>query len=111
VDRPQELEKLLALERYPKVFVKVSHCWSLSKQEYPWRDAQELVKRLHGKFGPQRLMWATDWPIIENTQRENSHAEYAQALTLVRDDMPFLNADDKRWMLNKTIQRVWDFKI
>ncbi len=104
VDRPAELDKLLALERYPKVFVKVSHCWSLSKQAYPWRDAQELVKRLHAKFGPQRLMWATDWPILEN-----SHAEYAQALTLVRDDMPFLNVEDKRWMLSKTTERVWQF--
>jgi len=102
VDREQELEKLIALVRYPKVFVKVSHCWSLSKESYPWRDAQRLVKRLYDAFGPQRLMWATDWPILEN-----SHAEYRQALTLVRDDMSFLNAEDKSWMLSKTIERVW----
>ena len=49
-------------------------------------------------------MWATDWPIIEN-----SHATYAQALTVVRDDMKFLNDDDKSWMLSKTIERVWPF--
>jgi predicted TIM-barrel fold metal-dependent hydrolase len=49
-------------------------------------------------------MWATDWPIIEN-----SGAHYRQALTLVRDDMPFLNAEDKSWMLSKTIERVWPF--
>lgn len=104
VDRHDELEKLTALARYPKVFVKVSHCWSLSKQPYPWPDALELVKRLHGQFGPQRLMWATDWPIIEN-----AHAQYHQALTLVRDDMPFLNAEDKSWMLSKTVEKVWPF--
>jgi L-fuconolactonase len=104
VDHPEELEKLIALKRYPRVFVKISHCWSLSKQPYPWRDAQGLVKRLCDSFGPQRLMWATDWPIIEN-----SHAEYRQALTLVRDDMDFLNADDKSWMLSKTVERVWSF--
>jgi predicted TIM-barrel fold metal-dependent hydrolase len=102
VDRPAELEKLIALERYPKVFVKVSHTWSLSKQKYPWLDAQELVKRLHAKFGPQRLMWATDWPIIEQ-----SGARYEQALHVVRDEMKFLNDEDKRWMLSKTIERVW----
>jgi L-fuconolactonase len=104
VDRPEELEKLTALVRYPKVFVKVSHCWSLSKQPYPWPDAQQLVKRLHDSFGPQRLMWATDWPIIEN-----AHAQYRQALTLIRDDMPFLNASDKEWMLSKTVEKVWPF--
>lgn len=103
VDQPQELEKLIALKRYPNVFVKVSHTWSLSHQPYPWLDAQELVKRLHATFGPERLMWATDWPIIEAV------AKYHQALTVVRDDMKFLNEDDKRWMLSKTIERVWPF--
>jgi L-fuconolactonase len=103
IDRPAELEKLIALRRYPKVFVKISHTWSISKQDYPWRDAQEYVKRLYDTFGPHRLMWATDWPIVEG------HSTYARALSVVRDDMPFLNADDKQWMLSKTIERVWPF--
>lgn len=103
VDQPAELEKLIALRRHPKLFVKISHTWSLSKQPYPWLDAQEHVKRLHAAFGPERLMWATDWPIIENVAR------YEQALSVVRDDMKFLNADDKAWLLSKTIERVWKF--
>jgi L-fuconolactonase len=102
VDQPTELEKLIALKRYPNLFVKISHTWSLSKQPYPWLDAQEHVKRLHQAFGPQRLMWATDWPIVEQ-----SHATYAQALRVVRDDMAFLNANDLEWMLSKTPERVW----
>jgi L-fuconolactonase len=103
LDKPQELEKLIALKRYPKVFVKISHTWSLSKQEYPWRDAQEQVKRLHQAFGPQRLMWGTDWPVSER------HSTYTQALTSVRDEMKFLNEEDKSWMLSKSIERVWPF--
>lgn len=103
VDKPRELDKLLALERYPKVFVKISHTWHLSKQSFPWLDAQEHVKRLHAKFGPKRLMWATDWPV------SLPRATYAQTLEVVRDKMPFLNDDDKRWMLSKTVERVWKF--
>ena len=103
IDRPAELEKLIALRRYPNVFVKISHTWSISRQDYPWRDAQEYVKRLHQTFGPQRLMWATDWPIVED------RSTYARALSVVREEMGFLNADDKRWMLSKTIERVWLF--
>jgi hypothetical protein len=53
------------------VFVKITHTWSLSRQPYPWLDAQEL--------------------------------------TVVRDDMKFLNADDKSWILSKTVERVWPF--
>ncbi|MFN7922444.1 MAG: amidohydrolase family protein [Bryobacteraceae bacterium] len=103
IDKPGELEKLLALRRYPKVFVKISHTWSLSKQAYPFRDTWEQVKRLHQGFGPRRLMWGTDWPVSEK------HATYEQTLKLVRDEMDFLNADDKQWMLSKTIEQVWPF--
>ena len=60
VDQPEKLDSLIALARYPKVFVKISHTWSLSREGYPWLDAQELVKRLLHQFGAQRLMWGTD---------------------------------------------------
>lgn len=103
VDRPKELEKLIVLQRYPKVFVKISHTWSLSHEPYPYLDAQELVKRLYHAFGPQRLMWGTDWPIVE------PKSTYARSLSVVRDDMKFLNAEDKSWILSRTVERVWPF--
>jgi L-fuconolactonase len=101
VHQPEKLELLLVLARYPRVFVKISHTWSLSKQNYPWLDAQELVKRLHARFGPERLMWGTDWPIAKD------RATYAQRLTVVRDAMPFLSNTDKHWILSKTVAQVW----
>lgn len=103
LDKPAELEKLTALKRYPRLFVKISHSWSLSKQEFPWRDSQEQVKRLYDAFGPKRLMWGTDWPVSK------AHATYAQTLAVVRDEMKFLNDDDKSWILSKTIEQVWPF--
>src|SRR5262245_25191034 len=103
IDQPAELEKLIVLKRYPKLFVKISHTWSLSKQQFPFKDTWAQVKKLHDTFGPQRLMWATDWPIV------NTRASYTQALAVVKDEMDFLNADDKSWMLSKTIERVWPF--
>jgi L-fuconolactonase len=101
VDQPAELEKLIALKRFPNVFVKISHTWAISKQPYPYLDAQAHVKRLLAAFGASRLMWGTDWPVVL------AHADYTKALTVVRDDMPFLSDDDKRWILSKTIQRIW----
>ena len=103
IDQPAELEKLIALRRYPKLFVKISHTWSLSKQPFPFKDTWAQVKKLYDAFGPQRLMWATDWPIV------NSKANYTQALAVVKDEMDFLNAEDKSWILSKTIERVWPF--
>ena len=102
VDHPRELEKLVALVRYPKVFVKVSHTWSLSKQSYPWLDAQRLVKRLYNTFGPRRLKG-----------NQLAHCKRACYLcrTLVRVATPFLNAEDKEWMFSRstTVERDWPF--
>ena len=62
---------------------------------------EELAKRLYDRFGPQRLMWGTDWPIAKE------RATYAQRLTVVRDAMGFLSSDDKRWILSKSVAEVW----
>jgi len=103
LDRPEELKKLLALARYPRVYVKISHTWSLSKEPYPYRDTHDQVHKLYDAFGPQRLMWGTDWPISER------HCGYARALAVVRDEMKFLNQEDKTWILGKTVERIWPF--
>jgi L-fuconolactonase len=103
LDKPDQLDLLMALKRYPKVFVKVSHTWSLSKQPYPYLDSQAQVKRLYDAFGPQRLMAGTDWPLVEG------YCGYAKAVAIVRDQMKFLNDDDRSWMMSKTIERVWPF--
>ena len=103
LDKTDQLNMLIALKRYPKVFVKVSHTWSLSKQPYPYLDSQAQVKRLYDAFGPQRLMAGTDWPLVEG------YCGYARAVAIVRDQMHFLNDDDKSWMMSKTIERVWPF--
>lgn len=103
LDKPERLEMLIALKRYPKVFVKVSHTWSLSKQPYPYLDSQAQVKRLYDAFGPERLMAGTDWPLVEG------YCGYAKAVDLVRHQMKFLNEEDKRWMMSRTIERVWPF--
>jgi predicted TIM-barrel fold metal-dependent hydrolase len=104
LDRPDLLQHLTALKRYPKVFVKISHSWSLSKQKYPWTDSLEQVKKLYGAFGPKQLMFGTDWPVCL------PHATYEQTLKVVREEMKFLNGDDRSWILSKTVQRVWPFK-
>lgn len=105
LDQPQKLDLLLALARYPKVLVKISHMWSLSKQPYPYPDALVQVKRLHQHFGAQRLMWGTDWPI------SLKDLTYAQAVTLYRDHLDFLSPEDHTQILYKTVQRVWPFGI
>lgn len=103
VDEPEKLRLLLALQRYPKLYVKISHMWSLSKQEYPYPDAADQVKRLYDAFGAKRLMWGTDWPV------SLPKVSYAKCVELYRDHLDFLKGEDREWVLNKTVRQVWRF--
>jgi predicted TIM-barrel fold metal-dependent hydrolase len=101
LDRPDLLKLLLDLARYPLVFVKISDMWSLSKQAYPFMDAQEQVKRIYSRFGAQRLMWATNWPV------SLQQLPYGRIVELYRDRLNIFSLADREEILSKTVQRVW----
>lgn len=103
LSQPQELRKLLDLEHYPKLYIKISHSWSLSSQPYPYLDSQQQIKRLYDKFGPKRLIAGSDWPLVER------YCTYREAIDIARKHIPFLNAEDKRWICGLTAQQVWPF--
>lgn len=102
LDQPENLKLLLNLAKFERVYVKVSHTWSLSKQAYPWKDTFDMVKMVYESFGGKRLMWGTDWPVCLNKAR------YEQTLSLVRDEMNFFSPEDKDWILGKTALKLWE---
>jgi L-fuconolactonase len=102
--RPDLLQHLLDLARYPRVFVKISDMSTVSKQPFPYLDAQAQVKRVCAQFGAKRLMWATNWPTLKELP-------YAKAVELYRDRMSFFSPEDHAEILDKTVQRVWPFGL
>lgn len=103
-DAPEKLELLLNLAQFPRVYVKISHTWSISKTGYPWADTFEQVKKVYQAFGGARLMWGTDWPVCL------SRASYSETLSVVRDEMDFFSPEDREWVLGKTALRLWQFQ-
>jgi predicted TIM-barrel fold metal-dependent hydrolase len=105
LDRPDQFKLLLALARYPKIYVKISHPWSLSNQPFPYPDAFVQIKHLYDTFGPQRLMWGTDWPVSLKQLR------YDQAVALYCDHLDFMPTLDRHQILSETVQQVWPFGL
>ena len=103
VDDPAGLAQLLRLARYPRVFIKISHMWSLSQQGYPYRDAAAMVAKVRDAFGAERLMWGTDWPIKPELV---SYSERV-ALYTSSSNMPIFNAAEREDILYRTAERVW----
>ncbi len=94
---------LMEMARYPRVYVKISHTWSISQESYPWADTHDLVREVYQSFGAQRISWGTDWPV------SLGKAEYGQTLQVVRDEMDFFTPEDLEWVLGKTALKLWNF--
>ena len=102
-EQPLLLAAVLRLASYPNVYVKVSNLQGKSNEEYLFRDTFDLVRRVYDAFGPQRLMWGTDFPGVE------VKCGYGRAVDLVRKHVDFFTEDDKEWLFHKTALKLWKF--
>lgn len=94
------IEATARLAEYANVYVKVSNLQGKSQAEYPFRDTYDLVKRIYDLYGPQRLLWGTDFPGVQ------AKCGYANAVELVRTHIPFFTEEEKEWLLHKTAEKV-----
>jgi predicted TIM-barrel fold metal-dependent hydrolase len=97
-----DLDALCKLARFPNVNVKTSAFYAFGKKKPPYTDLTEMIRKLLSAFGAKRLMWASDCPY----QVQGEHT-YAASIGLIRDQLDFLTAEDKEWMLAKTASKVF----
>lgn len=95
--RDADTRSLCGLAKYSQVKVKVSAFYALGLKKAPYRDLGSFIRRVHEAFGPRRLMWASDCPF----QVQGGHT-YTDSIELIRSGLPFLNDDDRSWMLERT---------
>jgi len=97
-----DLDRLLALAKFPQVHVKTSAFYALGRKAPPYDDLGGMIRELRDAYGAKRLMWATDCPY----QAAEGHG-YAASLALVRERLDFLSADDRQAMLRDTATRLF----
>lgn len=97
---------ILKLAEYDNVSVKFTTggLHSISSEPYPYKDAQPFFKRIHEAFGPDRIMWGSDYPPVE------SREGYAESLGFITKEVGWLSDNDRQWILGRTAMRVWRFR-
>jgi predicted TIM-barrel fold metal-dependent hydrolase len=103
--RDDDIAKLIQLARHKNTCVKVSAFYALGHKMPPHLELVPMIKRLYEAFGPQRLMWASDSPY--QLQGGNN---YQASISLIRDKVDFISAEDRQWLLAKTAERVFFFR-
>ena len=94
---PAAIDQAVALAKYPNVSVKFSGAVGNSLEPYPFRDMALHLRRLFDAYGPQRCHWATD---ITNSL---TIASYRQRVTHITEELSFLSASDKEWVMGRAI--------
>ena len=103
-----EFQKLLALARYPNVWVKVSELSVLSPSGiYPYRDTFPYVRRLADAFGPDRMLWGTGFPGA--TRTEAGRPTLTRELDLIRREIDFFTEEDRAKILGINAAALWGF--
>ena len=97
------LSHVLDLARFPKVYVKFTPQAHKSALSFPHADTFPAFRRIYDAFGPQRLMWGTNFPGVMKG------VGYSPALEMFRDHVDFLTDDDKAWLFHRTALQVWSF--
>jgi predicted TIM-barrel fold metal-dependent hydrolase len=91
---------LMGLARSPNTYLKLSglHYWG---DRYPFPRAQEHLKAAYHEFGPERLIWGSDWPHIMFGYG------YVRCANFVRRDLDWLSEADKAQIMGGTAHRLW----
>jgi predicted TIM-barrel fold metal-dependent hydrolase len=90
-----DLDKLLVLAKRPNVATKATCLPSYARDSYPYASLHPYLRRVYDAFGPKRLFWGTDLTRLPCT--------YRQAITLFTEELPWLTADDKSWIMGRGI--------
>lgn len=110
VDPQADFKKLVALARYPNVWVKVSELGVISPSgRYPYTDTFPWVRRLYEAFGPDRLLWGTGFPGA--ARAEAGRPSLQEELNLIRKEIPFFTAEDRDRILGRNAAKLWGFEI
>jgi predicted TIM-barrel fold metal-dependent hydrolase len=94
---------LLRLARTGRVTVKISGYAKFSKTSHPFKDCWPFVHAVVDAFSLDHCAWASDWPFLRATERQ----DYGPLVALVGQLFP--NAADRRRLFWDTPNRLFNF--
>jgi L-fuconolactonase len=98
------LSEILASARQPNIYIKLSgfHYVAQVGWEYPFPECARIVRALYEHFGPERLLWGSDYPVVRRFMT------YQHALEAFRSHCDFIPEADRQKILGESLRRLLD---
>jgi predicted TIM-barrel fold metal-dependent hydrolase len=94
-------EKVMAVYRHDNISLEIMFPITWGRVwDYPYPEAQALIKDMRDKFGASKLVWGSDMPNVER------FCTYTQSLDYVRRYCPFLTAGEKDAVLGGNLANL-----
>ena len=98
---PATYERILGLAQYDNVFVKISGEYAFSKVPYPYSDMKSMVEQVYRAFGPERMMWCSDFPwIVEEPG-------YARLVETIDHHLPAIPVSEREMIMGGNALKIW----
>ena len=100
---PPTLELLGTLAERPNTYIHFSGQYAFSHDPYPYADMLPVADFIYNTFGPNRMLWASDFPwIVEQPG-------YPEQLALVDHLLPNLTQTERQQITGGTAASLFDF--
>ena len=93
---------VLRSSEVPNIYIKLSGFAYVSQSpwDYPYSDALWMVRKLYEHYGPERLCWGSDYPVVLG------YMTYQHALEAFRTHCTFVSDRDKALILGENLARL-----
>jgi L-fuconolactonase len=99
----REFDRLLAIAKRTNVAAKASALPCFTTDTYPYRRLRPYIRKVYDAFGPKRMFWGTDLSRLPCT--------YRQGVTMFTEELPWLTATDKEWIMGRGLCEWLGWKI
>ena len=99
----REYEQVFALASHPNLSIKLPGFGEFCELPHPFAQVPTLARMALEAFGPQRVMWGSDYPPV------SSREGYDNALNFPMDYFSDLTQEDREWIFGRTARSVWNF--
>jgi predicted TIM-barrel fold metal-dependent hydrolase len=101
--RQPGFQALLRLARTGRAYVKLSGYAKFARTPYPFEDTWPYARAIVDAFGLEHCLWASDWPYLRATDRQ----DYGPLLRLV--EILFPDPQARRTLMWDTPRRLFGF--
>ena len=97
-------KEVLESAKLPNIHIKLSGFHHASGQEdrfeYPYPHCRHLALGLYEHYGPQRLCWGSDYPVVRTAMT------YRQSLEAVRRHCDFITPEEMALVLGENLEKL-----